>query len=65
MDERRKRVIGVMAAILAAQKLAQRDGGKRVPSTVAVISDAVRWDEIMKAIDDRWPDVKSRSAWHG
>ena len=52
-----------MAAILAAQKLAQRDGGKRVPATVAVISDAVRWaDEIMKAIDDRWPDVKSRSA---
>ena len=30
MDEGRKRVIGIMAAILAARKLAQWDGGKRV-----------------------------------
>ena len=53
MDEGRKRVIGVMAAILAARKLAQWDGGKRVPATVAAIADAVRWaEEIMKAIDD-------------
>jgi hypothetical protein len=35
MDEGRKRVIGVMAAILAARKVAQWDGGKRVPATVA------------------------------
>ena len=42
MDEGRKRVIGIMAAILAARKLAQYDGGKRVPATVAAISDAVR-----------------------
>jgi hypothetical protein len=56
VDEGRKRVIGIMAAILAARKLAQWDGGKRVPATVAAISDAVRWaEEIMKAIDDRWP----------
>jgi hypothetical protein len=62
MDEGRKRVIGIMAAILAARKLAQWDGGKRVPATVAAIADAVRWaEEIMKAIDDRWPDIKSRS----
>lgn len=55
MDEGRKRVMGIMAAILAARKLAQYDGGKRVPATVAAISDAVRWaDEIMRAIDDRW-----------
>jgi hypothetical protein len=27
-----------------------------VPATVAAIADAVRWaEEIMKAIDDRWP----------
>jgi len=38
----RKRVIGVMAAILAARKLAQYDGGKRVPATVAPISNYAR-----------------------
>jgi hypothetical protein len=49
-----------MAAILAARKLAQHDGGKRVPATVAAISDAVRWaEEIMKEIDERWPVVIS------
>jgi hypothetical protein len=37
MDESRKRVIGIMASILAARKLAQWDGGKRVPATVAAI----------------------------
>jgi hypothetical protein len=56
VDESRKRVIGVMAAILAARKLAQYDGGRRVPATVAAISDAVRWaEEIMNEIDRRWP----------
>ena len=56
VDEGRKRVIGVIAAILAARKLAQWDGGKRVPATVTAISDAVRWaEEIMRAIDERWP----------
>jgi hypothetical protein len=59
MDEGRKRVLGIMAAILAARKLAQYDGGKRVPATVAAISDAVLWaDEIMRAIDDRFPARK-------
>ncbi|MGA9508662.1 MAG: hypothetical protein WBV55_08465 [Candidatus Sulfotelmatobacter sp.] len=34
----------------------QYDGGKRVPATVAAISDAVRWaEEIMREIDSRWP----------
>jgi hypothetical protein len=56
VDESRKRVLGIMAAILAARKLAQYDGGRRVPATVAAISDAVRWaEEIMKEIDGRWP----------
>jgi hypothetical protein len=60
VDEGRKRVIGVMAAILAARKLAQYDGGKRVPATVAAIADAVRWaEEIMREIDGRWPDAKA------
>ena len=55
LDEGRKRVIGLMAAIFAARKLAQYNGGKRVPATVSAISDAVRWaEEIMRAIDDRF-----------
>ena len=56
MDEGRKRVLLIAASILAARKLAQFDGGKKVPATVGAIADAVRWaEEIMKAIDERWP----------
>ena len=45
----------IAASILAARKLAQYDSGKRVPATVAAISDAVRWaEEIMGEIDRRW-----------
>jgi len=56
MDEGRKRVLLIAASILAARKLAQFDGGKRVPATMSAVADAVRWaEEIMKAIDDRWP----------
>jgi hypothetical protein len=56
VDEGRKRVLLIAAAILAARKLAQWDGGKRVPATVAAISDAVRWaEEIMTEIDRHWP----------
>ena len=56
MDEGRKRVLLIAASILAARKLAQFDGGKKVPATVGAIADALRWaEEIMKAIDERWP----------
>ena len=49
MDEGRKRVILIAASILAARKLAQYDGGKRVPATMSAIADAIRWaEEIMK-----------------
>jgi hypothetical protein len=34
-------VLLIAASILAARKLAQYDSGKRVPATVAAISDAV------------------------
>lgn len=52
----------IAASILAARKLAQYDGGKRVPATVAAISDSVRWaEEIMRAIDERWPDTQRRA----
>lgn len=55
MDEGRKRALLIAAAILAARKLSSFDGGKRVPATVAAISDAMRWAEaILKEIDERW-----------
>ena len=56
MDEGRKRVLLIAASILAARKLAQFYDSKRVPATISAITDAVRWaEEIMKAIDERWP----------
>jgi hypothetical protein len=56
MDEGRKRVLLIAASILAARKLAQYDGGTRVPATITAIGDAVRWAEkIMNEIDERWP----------
>jgi len=59
MDEGRKRVLLIAASILAARKLAQYEGGRRVPATVAAISDAVRWaEEIMREIDERFPARK-------
>ena len=55
MDEGRKRVLLIAASILAARKLAQFDGRRKVPATMTAIADAVRWaEEIMKAIDERW-----------
>jgi hypothetical protein len=62
MDEGRKRVIGIMAAILAARKLAQYDRVRMVPATVSAIADAVHWaEEIVKEIDRKWPENR-RSA---
>ena len=59
MDEGRKRVLLIAASILAARKLAQFDGGRRVPATLSAIADAVRWaEEIMKAIDELWPTTR-------
>lgn len=50
----------IAASILAARKLAQFDGGKRVPATVSAIADAIRWaEEIMKEIDSRWPAAEN------
>jgi hypothetical protein len=51
MDESRKRVILIAASILAARKLANYDGGKRVPATMCAISDAIRWAEEIYAGD--------------
>jgi hypothetical protein len=56
VDEGRKRVILIAAAILAARKLASYSPDKRVPATICAIDDAVRWAaEIMNEIDRRWP----------
>jgi hypothetical protein len=59
VDEGRKRVLLIAAAILAARKLAAYDVGKLVPATVSAIADAIRWaEEILKEIDRRWPSTK-------
>jgi hypothetical protein len=59
VDEGRKRVLLIAASILAARKLAQYDGGARVPATVSAIADAIRWaEQIMRAIDERWRPSK-------
>jgi hypothetical protein len=56
VDEGRKRVLLIAASILAARKLAQYDGGKRVPATMIAIADVIRWaEEIMVEIDRRHP----------
>jgi len=57
VDEGRKRVILIAAAILAARKLCQYDpGSARVPATITAIADAVEWaHKIMREIDRRWP----------
>jgi hypothetical protein len=56
VDEGRKRVLLIAAAILGARKLSSLDPSKRVPATVSAISDAVRWAErLMEEIDKLWP----------
>ena len=63
MDEGRKRVILIAASILAARKLANYDGGKRVPATMSAIAGAVHWaEEIMREIDARWPENKEKAS---
>jgi hypothetical protein len=55
----------IAAAILAARKLSSFDRGKRVPATVAAITDAVRWAEaILKEIDERLATSnRTRKTW--
>jgi hypothetical protein len=56
MDEGRKRVLLIAAAILAARKLAQYEGGPRVPATIMAVENAIQSaEEILKRIDERWP----------
>ena len=56
MDEGRKRVLLIAAAILAARRLAQHEGGIRVPATASAVADAIRWaEQLMNEIDRRFP----------
>ena len=56
MDEGRKRVIGIMAAILAARKLAQQDSTRSSPASNCAIQDAIAFaGRIMRVIDEMFP----------
>jgi hypothetical protein len=56
VEEGRKRVLLIAAAILAARKLAQYSATPRIPATVSAIADAIRFaNEIMIEIDTMWP----------
>jgi hypothetical protein len=56
MDEGRKRVLLIAAAILAARKFSQYEAPARVPATFSTISDAIRYaEQILTEIDRRWP----------
>ena len=56
VDEGRKRVLLIAAAILAARRLAQYSSTKRIPATITAIFDAIRFaNEIMCEIDRLWP----------
>lgn len=58
-ERRPQALLLIAASILAARKLAQYDGGKKGPATVAAISDAIRWaEEIMKGINERCPTTR-------
>jgi hypothetical protein len=59
MDEGRKRVLGIVAAILASMHMERADdlfgGPQRSPRTDKLISASVQWaEEIMRKIDSRW-----------
>jgi hypothetical protein len=61
VDESRKRVIGIMAAILAARKLAQLDSTRPSPASNCAIQDAITFAQrIMQRIDDLFPSPSVR-----
>jgi hypothetical protein len=60
VDEGRKRVILIAAAILAARKLAMHDF-KEVPATISAVVNAIDWAfKMMNEVDRRWPGVAKR-----
>jgi hypothetical protein len=62
MDEARKRVFGIMAAILAARKLCQLESTWPSPALQSIIADAVIFAErILQRIDAEWPVRSAQS----
>jgi hypothetical protein len=60
VDEGRKRVLLIIASILAARKLAHWDG-RPSPVLESAIADAISIAErIMARIDSRWPLMNSK-----
>jgi hypothetical protein len=56
VDEGRKRVLLIAAAILAARKLCQLESTRPSPALHSIIADAVIFAErIMQRIDAEWP----------
>jgi hypothetical protein len=56
VDEGRKRVILIAAAILASRKLSQQDSTRPSPASVSAIHDAIDFAErIMREIDAIFP----------
>ena len=65
MDEGRKRVLGIMAAILASLHMERADdlfgGPQGSPRTDKLIAASVQWAEaIMQKIDNRFENVSGR-----
>jgi hypothetical protein len=56
VDEGRKRVLLIAAAILAGASWRSTQATPRIPATVSAIADAIRFaNEIMCEIDRLWP----------
>ncbi len=56
VDEGRKRVLGIMAAILAARKFCQLESTRSSPASNCAIQDAITFAKrIMREIDRNWP----------
>jgi hypothetical protein len=63
MDEGRKRVLLIAAAILAARKLCQLESTKPSPALHSIIADAVIFAEkIMQRIDAEWPTPRRKES---
>ena len=65
MDESRKRVIGIMAAILASLHMRTADdlfgGPNGSPRTDRLIEASIQWAEkIMEKVDSQWPAESKR-----
>jgi hypothetical protein len=55
-------VLLIAASIFAARKLAQYDGGARIPATVSAIADSIRWAEQILDEIDRLPPAEAYAA---